>query len=313
MTTYTSSLGLALPTSGDLSGTWGDVLNNYVTQYVDAAVGGVLTISTDGNVTLTVANGTALNSTSAQYSTLNLSGVRTAVRTVTLPSSSRQYFVYNNTTGGYSATVGGVTVFNGERCVIAYDTVATLYVKVASSLYGTTQAAGTNNTTFATTAFTKTAIDNALAASVYPVGSIYMNASSAVNPGTLLGFGTWTAFGAGRVLVGFNASNVLFDTAEETGGSYDSVVVTHTHTASTGNQSVDHTHLGGANVQYGSTSSSGTGLTAPTGTGTDGTNWNTSGTSVGHTHAVTVDSAGTSGTNANIQPYITVYMWKRTA
>jgi hypothetical protein len=65
----------------------------------------------------------------------------------------------------------------------------------------------------------------------YPVGSIYTNATDATNPGTLLGFGTWTAFGAGRVPVGFDAGNVLFDTAEETGGSADAIVVSHTHTA----------------------------------------------------------------------------------
>jgi hypothetical protein len=65
----------------------------------------------------------------------------------------------------------------------------------------------------------------------YPVGSIYTNATVATNPGTLLGFGTWTAFGAGRVAVGFDAGNVLFDTAEETGGSADAIIVSHTHTA----------------------------------------------------------------------------------
>jgi hypothetical protein len=42
----------------------------------------------------------------------------------------------------------------------------------------------------------------------------------------LLGFGTWTAFGAGRVMVGFDSGNALFDTAEETGGSADAITVT---------------------------------------------------------------------------------------
>jgi hypothetical protein len=46
---------------------------------------------------------------------------------------------------------------------------------------------------------------------LFPVGSIYTNATNATNPGTLLGFGTWTAFGAGRVAVGFDAGNALFD------------------------------------------------------------------------------------------------------
>ena len=79
---------------------------------------------------------------------------------------------------------------------------------------------GTNTTQLATTAFVQAALQ-----AVYPVGSIYINAASATNPTTLLGFGTWVEFGAGRVLVGQNASDALFDTLEETGGSKDAIVV----------------------------------------------------------------------------------------
>jgi hypothetical protein len=75
----------------------------------------------------------------------------------------------------------------------------------------------------------------------YPVGSIYTNATNATNPGTLLGFGTWTAFGAGRVAVGFDAGNALFDTAEETGGSADAITVSHTHTATSTDSGHTHT------------------------------------------------------------------------
>ena len=73
-----------------------------------------------------------------------------------------------------------------------------------------TQSAGNNTTAIATTAFVQAAI-----ALLYPVGSVYTNASVSTNPGTLLGFGTWTAFGAGRVPVGFDSSNSLFDSAED--------------------------------------------------------------------------------------------------
>ena len=62
---------------------------------------------------------------------------------------------------------------------------------------------------------------------VYPVGSIYINAAVATKPGTLLGFGTWAAFGAGRVMVGIDAAQTEFDTLEETGGAK-----THTLTTS---------------------------------------------------------------------------------
>lgn len=117
----------------------------------------------------------------------------------------------------------------------------------------------------------------------------------------MLGFGTWTAFGAGRVPVGFNASDPLFDSAEETGGSKDAIVVSHTHTATVTDPGHSHTYL-----YYGPPSGGGGALGVLTGiTGT--TNSATTGITVANS------STGSSGTNANLQPYITVYMWKRVA
>ena len=141
---------------------------------------------------------------------------------------------------------------------------------------------------------------------LYPVGSIYINATNSTNPATLLGFGTWVAFGSGRVMVGFNASDPLFDSAEETGGSKNAVIVSHTHTGTT-NTTGAHTHTYNENqsAEY-------------VGTGVFRTDvWNdqpVNTSSAGdHSHTFTTDSTGSSGTNANLQPYITVYMWKRTA
>jgi hypothetical protein len=162
-----------------------------------------------------------------------------------------------------------------------------------------TASSGTSTTQLATTAFVTAALG-----AIYPVGSIYVNAAVSTNPTTLLGFGTWEAFGAGRVMVGFNASDALFDTLEETGGSKDAVVVSHTHTAT----SVDsgHTHTYAARP-------------ARAGLGPEGGGSNLSEDATGTTASgtanitTTVASAGVSGTNANVQPYITVRMWKRTA
>ena len=165
-----------------------------------------------------------------------------------------------------------------------------------------TQSSGSNTTTIATTAFVQAAI-----ALLYPVGSIYTNASVSTNPATLLGFGTWTAFGAGRVMVGFDASNALFDTAEETGGSADAITVSHTHTATTTSTDSGHTH-GISPVAYTSGGGAVSGSAFPFG-GSVGT---TQSSTANITSTTTVASAGSSGTNANYQPYITVYMWKRT-
>lgn len=212
-----------------------------------------------------------------------------------------------------------------------------------------TPASGNSTTLLATTAFVTTAINAAVAAtkaSLFPVGSIYTNSTDNTNPATLLGFGTWTAFGAGRVPVGFDGGDALFNASEKTGGSKDATLVSHSHSGTTSNVSNDHTHSFSGTTsgvgdhqhavdypidcttftkQYGSTGgttdsfcdtnggvsgiplSSGAGAHSHTYSGT------TSGISANHSHTFTTSTAGSSATNANVQPYITVYMWKRTA
>lgn len=166
-----------------------------------------------------------------------------------------------------------------------------------------TQTFGNSSTAISTTAFVQAAL-----AAIYPVGSVYTNATSSTNPGTLLGFGTWTAFGAGRVPVGFDSTNVLFDTAEETGGSANAALVTHTHTATSTVTDPSHTH----SVIYGVIS--GSGITGGGGSGTVSTVTTESATTGITVATTTAAPAGAvSATNANYQPYITVYMWKRTA
>lgn len=166
-----------------------------------------------------------------------------------------------------------------------------------------TASAATNTTQLATTAFVQAAFQI-----LHPVGSIYFNATNSTNPGTLLGFGTWTAFGAGRVPVGFDSTNALFDTAEETGGSADAITVSHTHTATSTVTDPGHLHTFVANypdIYDGASNGNNNVGTAQT--------RNTATATTGITVATTNASTGSSGTNANYQPYITVYMWKRTA
>lgn len=167
---------------------------------------------------------------------------------------------------------------------------------------GVTQSAGDSSTALATTAFVQAALS-----AMYPVGSIYMNSSVTTNPATLLGFGTWTAFGAGRVPVGYNASNSLFDALEETGGSADATNVSHTHTATfTGTALAGHSHLMGGGFGGGGGIGGGDLNSSITNTSTQSVS---AGTPAG---SVAVSTEGSSATNANYQPYITVAMWKRT-
>ena len=130
-------------------------------------------------------------------------------------------------------------------------------------------------------------------ANAYPVGSIYMNATNATNPGTLLGFGTWAAFGEGRVLIGIDSSDTDFDTAEETGGSKthtltESQIPSHRHQVGSNDSSAG---FGGAAGNQEFVQNFGSGIGNPC---------NTSFTGGGSAHN-------------NVQPYIVVYMWKRTA
>jgi hypothetical protein len=213
--------------------------------------------------------------------------------------------VVNGGTGVTTSTGTGNTVLSTSPTLTTPTMTAPVLGTPASGTLdnctSNTETFGTSNTQLATTAFVQAALQ-----ALHPVGSIYINATNATNPGTLLGFGTWTAFGAGRVPVGFDSGNVLFDTAEETGGVADATLPSHTHTATSTVTDPGHAHTydrplgqvgydqgGSQSVPYPSSTSTGSAFTSIT-------------------VATTNASAGTSGTNANYQPYITVYMWKRT-
>jgi len=139
---------------------------------------------------------------------------------------------------------------------------------------------------------------------LYPVGSIYTNAAVATNPATLLGFGTWATFGAGRVMVSLDSSNALMDTVGETGGSANLTGTTGSTTLTIA-QIPSHNHDNGVFTKLVSNSAT-TGVSAGFGGGAALGSMASVGGGSGHTHSI-------SSANANYQPFITVYMWKRTA
>ena len=402
--TFSPNLRIELIGNGEQAGNWGSTTNTNLGTLVEDAISGYETVSvTTANQAFTYADGAADQARNAMIELTTTTGAAFAVYA---PPSPKTYIIYNasaHTATIYNSTVVGNTTAAGTGAVVpagrrlfvmtngtnfslvtppassanvantlverdgsgnfaAGTITATFNGTITSATTGTTQAASDNSTKLATTAFVQ-----AIKAALHPVGSVYINATNATNPATLLGFGTWAAFGAGRVPVGFNAADPLFDTAEETGGSKDAIVVSHTHTGTTGNQSNDHAHgfsattggqsanhthsgttagagahehsvyhveagtatsslgvhaLGGNRVENSGTIAKTTGIgdhahNFSTGGVSSDHNHSVSGTTGGvnanHNHSFTTASAGSSGTNANLQPYITVYMWKRTA
>ena len=132
-TSYTTLLGLALPATGELSGTWGDTVNNYITNYLDASIAGALTVTAD--TTLTKTTGGALGATSSQYAII-IASPASANITITAPAASKTYVVLN-TSGTYTVTFKasgqtGVVLAANERCALAYN--GTDFVKISPSI-----------------------------------------------------------------------------------------------------------------------------------------------------------------------------------
>ena len=143
----TQQLGLALPVQGELSGSWGNTVNNGITEYTNIAIAATLTLTGDGAVTLanTTGDASASNITAslsgagtvtAQFAVVQIAGTLTTTKVVTGPSYSKTYVV-DNTTATYgvtfkAATKTGVTIAAGEKCTVYYN--GDDYVKVASSL-----------------------------------------------------------------------------------------------------------------------------------------------------------------------------------
>lgn len=120
----------------------------------------------------------------------------------------------------------------------------------------------------------------------FAIGAIYISTVT-TNPSALLGYGTWSAFATGEVLVGYKSGDANFGTLLGTGGEA-------THTLSTGEMPA-HTHSVGVIKN-----DTGVAIAAAVASSTT-------------YQSITSGSAGGGGAHNNIQPYITVMFWQRTA
>lgn len=257
----------------------------------------------------------------------------------TLSGLAASSFVLSNSSGNIDGSAAqkaipsGVVVGTTDTQTLTNKTLTSPIIS-SPTISGTptapTAASGTNTTQLATTAFVIAALQ-----AVYPVGSVYINAGSSTNPATLLGFGTWTEFGAGKVLVGLNGSDADFDTLEETGGAKTvsaagSISGTVGGTALTEAQMPKHYHamLGpnsidtvpnGTNTSVGMSYSGGTDDDAVFQYNTYSVGGNatsggtTEGSASGDSHNHSFSGSFTGSATSVVQPYVVVKMWKRTA
>ena len=172
----------------------------------------------------------------------------------------------------------------------AVNSKANLNGDASESFSASTATSGTNTTQVATTAFVRSEV----LSRVYPVGAIFTTVTAYADSAAVvaaIGGTTWVAFGAGKVLVGVDTGDSDFDTIEETGGAKTHTLTTsempaHTHNYEDTNERSEYAGTGVLRKMVDEDDVSTTTATSSTGGGS---------------------------AHNNMPPYITVYMWKRTA
>lgn len=196
------------------------------------------------------------------------------------------YCIYGNTLYKCTTAISTAEEFDSSKWTVA--SISYEFKRITNELsnkLNSNKVIQENGTASTSNVYSSKAIQNILN-KIHPVGTIKMTTVN-TNPGTYLP-GTWVAWGAGRVPVGVNTSQTEFNTVEKTGGEK-----THQLTV---NEMPSHQHsveiFGDAGGPYG---------------------YNIQTLSIGSQQNVTTGAKGGNQAHNNLQPYITCYMWKRTA
>ena len=127
-TQYTSILKLALPVQGELSGTWGDVVNDNITSMIEEAIAGRSAIDswTTNSHTLSTADGTTSESRAAMLEFTDTGAALTGNATVVCPTASKIYIAKNSVGNGYSVTLQtaagtGIAIPDGKTMLVFCD------------------------------------------------------------------------------------------------------------------------------------------------------------------------------------------------
>jgi len=344
-TTYSTSLKLALIGDGDQSGIWGQTTNTNLGTLLEQAITGVVSITmVDANYTLSNFNGV---SDEARNAVLVVGGTNNAVRDVIAPLVEKLYIIRNSTTGGYAINIraasgSSVSIPNGATVWVYCDgtnfnavnneSVGNFEVNGNLTVTGTTALSGALNgttgvfsgaisavspaftgtptaTTAAVTTDSTQIATTAFVRDIIPTGIISMWSGSigSIPSGWLICDGTnGTPDLRNRFIVGAGSTYAV----AATGGTADAIVVSHTHTFTTGSAGT-HFH----EVVSGTPGGALRGFGEPGGNGFIGYDrtdayYATGQTGVqlvqnagAHTHTGTTDTSGSSGTNQNLPPY----------
>ena len=291
-------------------------------------------LSADAFNALTVVSGIVPDAEAGAYGVLRLAGDLTGnAASPALTLSGVTAGTYGATGDATSLKVPTLTVDAKGRVTAASE--RALGTAYGASLLGADDAATAQATLLLNGTTFLNGIYAAVMARQYPVGEMLITRRSG-NPSTWLGFGTWNAYGQGRTLVGLDAGQGEFTTLDQTGGEKTHTLTatempSHTHSLSISasiSENGGHTHrifadnsttIYNENQGFGRTGNRGVsgkdiGQTYITN--------NQAGTAIieavgPHGHNISASgsasSAGSDATHNNLQPYIVVYFWKRTA
>lgn len=234
-TSYTSLLGLALPVQGELSGTWGDTVNDYITKYVDASVAGTQTISgSQTAVTLSTTTGTTLSQAgsgatgSSQYMVINCTGNPGGLLTITAPAASKAYLVLNNTSTAQSVKIvgvgptTGVTIASAQNALVVwngsdFELVATIDASKLSGILGVANGGTGNSTIPARSVFVANTLDTLTTVTPAAGQSIRINAGNTAWEAYTPSTGTGDAVLANNNA--FTGANTFYNSTGQTFGT----------------------------------------------------------------------------------------------
>jgi hypothetical protein len=270
----TGQLGLALPVQGELSGTWGDTVNNGITQYTNIAIAATLTLTNDGAVTLANTTGdasasnivstlTGAGTVTAQFAIVRVTGTLTTAKVITAPSYSKTYTVVNAATGGIvtfkAAGQTGVSIAVGESAFVYFN--GTDYVKVATTTYGVGDVVGPASATANGIALFNSTTGKLIKDSAASDGLIYGltvgRGGGAVSTNTAVGASALAATATGNRNTGVGSSSLSSVTsgAENTSVGFYGLLTNTTggYNTAVGSQALSNNSTGSYNTAIGQT------------------------------------------------------------